>query len=388
LENFTHAPNMALGCHDTRLRLGLSRILTVKERHCFYVYVTFFELWEKFVDEYLVSVPRMGWVERATPVTCHPALATRLGARAFHAKRDDMTTPLEGSSKTRKLDYLLALPRFKDATEWASVGAIGSGSLVAISAAAEHMAKRFNAYMFWEEISEGVLENLAYTSARTEQLFFYPNRLALGLRHPWTSAGISMGKTAVIPAGATSPWSTLGIVRAGLELAEDVRRGEAPAPDIVVCPHGTGGMAAGLSVGLGLGGLSSTVFAVSAVERCLSPIARVQSLIRSVISILRDEGVALPKKFAPAPVRFEFGEVGPGYGVPTVGSRTAVQILREESIPAESVYSGKAMAGLSKLDLHNKNVLFWVTPRRDGAPTRMSDQLPASLARRVASHWR
>ena len=136
------------------------------------------------MDESFASLPRMGWVAQATPVTSHAALAAHFGARSFYAKRDDVTTPFVGSSKTRKLDYLLALPKYKSAETWASVGAIGSGSLVAIASAAEHLNKRMHAYMFWEEMSARVANNLAYTATRAERVFFSPNRIALGLRYP------------------------------------------------------------------------------------------------------------------------------------------------------------------------------------------------------------
>ena len=328
----------------------------------------------------------MGWVGEATPVTNHPALAAHFGARSFSAKRDDITTPFAGSSKTRKLDYLLALPKYKSAETWASVGAIGSGSLVAIASAAEHLNKKMHAYMFWEEMSARVANNLGYTAARAEQVFFSPNRVALGLRYPGIVAGVSLGGTAVIPAGATTPWSTLGIVRAGLELAEDIRQKKVPAPDIVVCPHGTGGMVAGLSVGLGLAGLSCTLLAVSAVERIFSPVVRVKWLTRSVVSILLEQGVFVPKNFQSAPVQFDFCEVGAGYGRATEGSRVAAQLLQSEGIAGEPVYAGKALSGLSKLALENKDVLFWVTPRSEPDSVRIPKHIPVALARRIASY--
>ncbi|MEJ2433914.1 MAG: hypothetical protein P8Y53_12425, partial [Pseudolabrys sp.] len=48
----------------------------------------------------------------------------------------------------------------------------------------------------------------------------------------------------------------------GLELADQVGRGELPEPRAVFLPYGTGGTAVGLALGLQLGGLASRVVAV------------------------------------------------------------------------------------------------------------------------------
>src|SRR5215468_1905010 len=102
----------------------------------------------------LDALPRLGWVEEATPVTPLPALAEELGLEFLGVKRDDLGEALYGGTKPRKLDYLLAAPPFADAPEWTGVGGIGSGALVALTAAAERLGRRLSAYVFWTPLSE------------------------------------------------------------------------------------------------------------------------------------------------------------------------------------------------------------------------------------------
>ena len=81
--------------------------------------------------ERLFALPRLGWIDEPTPVT--PAV---VAGRAVYIKRDDLGAALHGSTKVRKLDALLAASPWADAPRFASAGAIGSGHLTALTAAA------------------------------------------------------------------------------------------------------------------------------------------------------------------------------------------------------------------------------------------------------------
>ena len=65
-------------------------------------------------------IPRRGWLREPAPVTPLPRLAAELGLDFVGVKRDDLCPALHGGSKPRKLDYLLAAPRFADAGSWAA----------------------------------------------------------------------------------------------------------------------------------------------------------------------------------------------------------------------------------------------------------------------------
>jgi 1-aminocyclopropane-1-carboxylate deaminase/D-cysteine desulfhydrase-like pyridoxal-dependent ACC family enzyme len=189
----------------------------------------------------LDGLPRLGWAAEPTPVQPMLELAQELGLGWLGCKRDDLTVPGHGGTKTRKLDFLLASPPWRDAPKWISVGAIGSGHLVACTAAAERLGRQLEAHLFWEPLSAGVLDNLAYTASGPTTLFYHSSRIALALRRPGVLTALHMAGVPVIPPGGTTPVAMLGLVRAGLELAGQVQRGELPEPQRLYVSLGSGG---------------------------------------------------------------------------------------------------------------------------------------------------
>ena len=74
--------------------------------------------------------------------------------------------------------------------------------------------------MFWTPISDGVLDNLAFTASGPTTILPYGSRTAMALRRPSIVLGAREHGVPVIPPGATSPIGMMGTVRAGLELAQ------------------------------------------------------------------------------------------------------------------------------------------------------------------------
>lgn len=330
--------------------------------------------------------PRLGLVAAPSPVEALEPLAARLGLDWLGCKRDDRLEALHGGSKPRKLDYALAEPRLADAERWASAGAIGSGSLVALTAAAASLGRTLDAHLFWTSLSAGVVDNLAFTASGPTRLAYHGSRVGLALGAPGVLVGTRSRGAAVVPPGATSPTGMLGLVRAGLELAEQVRAGELPEPDRLYVALGSGGTAVGLAVGLALAGLSTTVVGVGVVERALSPLGRVRALREGLLAKLDALGIARPS--SPIHLVVERRYAGPGYAVPTAGALAACDALAAEGVAIEPIYTGKAMAALLATARASgaRRVLFWQTKRGPlpdpGASWR--DRLPGRLARRLA----
>jgi D-cysteine desulfhydrase len=332
----------------------------------------------------LDAIPRLGWVEEATAVTQLPALSAELGLDFLGVKRDDRLGALYGGSKPRKLDYLLAAPPFSSAPVWAAVGGIGSGQLVALTAAAEKLGRRLEAYVFWTTLSAGVLDNLAFTASGPTQVFFHPSRIALGLRRPWLFGVGPTGGRAVVPPGATSALGMIGLVRAGLELGAQIRAGELPAPDRIYVALGSGGTAAGLSVGLALAGVRTEVAAVAVVERIFATRTRLRALQRQVIAALGRAGIDAGE---PVPLSIERAHLGPGYAEPTAESLAAGEAALREGLEIEPVYTGKTLAALRAAGGPRvRNVLFWSTVRRGPIPHAADwrSRIPPALDRAVA----
>jgi D-cysteine desulfhydrase len=339
------------------------------------------------------ALPRLGWVQEPTPVQEMAVLAASLGLEWLGTKRDDLTQPGHGGTKARKLDFLLATPPWRDAPCWTSVGAIGSGHLVACTAAARLLGRRLEAHTFWEPLSAGVLDSLAFTASGPTDLRFHPSRLTLALTRPSVLLALQSRGIPVIPPGGTVPAGMVGLVRAGVELAAQVRAGLLPEPQRVYVSLGSGGTAVGLALGLALGGLKTTVHAVAAVERALASRGRLRSLMADLQRYLGTAGLSQAAEIEPNVVILDYAHVGAGYGKASRPSLDAVTALRGEGIDLEPIYTGKAMAALLK-DAEKARregrsigrVLFWNTVRRAGPlPTEdhWRDKLPRTLQARL-----
>ncbi|MBS1150813.1 MAG: D-cysteine desulfhydrase [Myxococcaceae bacterium] len=335
----------------------------------------------------VARLPSLGWVSEPSALTALPALARHLGLASLTIKRDDLLGALHGGTKARKLDALLATAPFKDAPQWASLGAIGSGHLAACTAAAAQLGRSLEAHTFYEPISQGVLENLSFVASGPTRLHYYGSRLEVGLRKPALVTRPEVDGVPVIPPGAMLPAAIAGIVRAGFELAEQIRGGAIEAPELIYVALGSGGTTAGLALGLGLAGVKAELRAIACVERYFTSERKVGRLIAQAAQWLKAHGVDADAAKA-LRVKVVRGQLGPAYGVPTAQSLAAVEVLRLEGIPIEPVYAGKAFAALlaeAAVKRAPQRVLFWNTVRRGPLPhdAAWREKLPPRLARRL-----
>ncbi|WP_437500426.1 1-aminocyclopropane-1-carboxylate deaminase/D-cysteine desulfhydrase [Sorangium sp. So ce1099] len=336
-------------------------------------------------------IPRLGWVVGPSPVAALPRLAAALGLDFLGIKRDDLCEPRHGGMKMRKLDYLLAAPPLSTAAAWSAAGGIGSGNVAALVVAAERLGRRVHAHLFWTDLSRSVVDNLAFIASGPASVRFYRSRLALAFARPSLFLPLRARDgdgAAIVPLGGTSALGMVGAVRAALELCAQVRAGELPEPGRVYVALGSGGTAAGLAVGLALGGLRSRVVAVAVVERLLASRLRLRALTAELRAFLARAGVA-PVPPA-APIDVVHGHLGRGYGSPTPESLAACEALAAEGISLEPVYTGKAMAALMN-DARARRlgpVLFWHTARREPLPRPegFCERLPPELSRRLGAH--
>ncbi len=341
------------------------------------------------VDD-LDSIPRLGLVAEASPVTPLSKLATELGLDYLGVTRDDQIDARHGGNKPRQLDYLLAVPPFSEARTWVGLGAIGSGNIVALVAAAAHLERRVEAHLFWEPISDGVEDNLAFTASGPVAIRFHLSRVTAVLRHPALLFGSRSGDPAVLPVGSTSPRSTLGSIRAGLELADQIAGGQLPVPDRLYLALGTGGTSVGIALGLAMAGLETEVIAVAVVEHLFTTWSQMARLRASVAAFVGRQGLDVSGHRRPDRFVIDRSQLGPGYAAVTPGSLAACRRLADQGVPLEPIYTGKAMAGLLAAadggELRGKKVLFWNT--RHGGPLPCHEawrcKLPAGLASRLA----
>ena len=308
------------------------------------------------------SFSRIGWLSEASPVHGLPALAAQLGLRELWGKRDDKIAELGGGNKVRKLDYLLAQPHYQGSSDWHASGAIGSSQLVVAARAARSMGRRFIAHACGQPTSPEVMQTLAQLQTTASQVVRYSNRASMALSNPSLVLRDKYRGAAVIPPGATSPTGNLGFVRAGLELAQQIRAGELPCPDRIYVGLGSGGTAVGLAMGLALAGIQTQVRAISVVEPIFVNRVRIAGLIRRLTGRLEAGGVLLPKEHNLS-LAVDTSCVGSGYAHPSKDSQNACELLRGHGLVLDPVYTGKAMAALLRdaSDMPGGKFLFWHT---------------------------
>ncbi len=204
---------------------------------------------------------------------------------ALWIKRDDLNARrladtdarCAGGNKLRALEFLLGRVARGDTV--LALGGDGSTHVLATVALARRLGARTVAIRWRHEMNDVArqVDRRARELADTVHSERGPVR---AIARGWLAARHARGSGVVwrIPPGGASPLGMLGAVNAGLELAAQVARGEAPAPAHVVLPLGTGGTAGGLALGFAIAGLETEVVGVRVVPRIVSNHRRVLGL--------------------------------------------------------------------------------------------------------------
>jgi D-cysteine desulfhydrase len=257
--------------------------------------------------------------------------------RGVWVKRDDLI----GGGKTRKLEF------FHPEGPLTAVGAEGSNWLRALAARRKDVR-----ILTWPQ---------AHNAASRHNLPLFPQRrhadhFLFALRALAELPRVLGGTSTLVPIGGSDPVTTLGWVNAAFELAEQVRRGDCPAPDAIFVALGTCGTSAGLALGLALAGLRARLHAV----RIAGPWTANRRNLEGILSQtawLMDEA---PRE---ADLVIERGFVGRAYGATTPECAAA----RAWFAPLEldDSYTAKAAACLLARRADYRTPLLWLTYSRD-----------------------
>lgn len=317
-----------------------------------------FERWPRLIE----SAPIVELGSFPTPVARLEALGRAWGLELW-VKREDLTGESFGGNKVRKLEFLLADARERAERIWA-YAVTGSNWAVAVAHYAKRIGLPVDLVLFKRPMNPYLERNLALARRLARSVKITSSVMTIPFRG---FVQLMSGRRAyVMPPGGSSALSALGYVNAGLELAEQVKRGELPAPDVVVCALGTGGTIAGVVAGLRLGGLAPEVIGVRVSDRIVSNATLTARLARRTAALIArradDPGAELPIRARELRVVHDF--IGGGYGIPTTeGAAAAKELAELEGLTAESTYTAKALAGLKEMapGLKGKRVLFWLT---------------------------
>ena len=335
------------------------------------------------------ALPWLSLAELPTPLEEAPQLAERLGIGSLAVKRDDLTSPLYGGNKVRKLEYLLpdALVRGCDCV--VTYGSAGSNHALATAVFATRLGLATHAVLVDQPPSPVVAQKLRWllhVGAVTHHArsFAHSREVFEQLRaaHPGGAE-----RVCEIPWGGSNWIGTVGFVAGALELASQVR--DAQPPDFVYVSGGSMGTVIGLALGLRATGLGTRVVAPRAVETGKGTEARLAETVVAINGELHARDSSFPlfdDPLANIELRPEF--FGPGYAEATPGAIEAVALMEElGNVHLETTYTGKALAGLvadaRAGRLAGRSVVFWNTYNSAPYPAALAgvdvSVLPAEL---------
>ncbi len=266
--------------------------------------------------------------------------------RDIYIKRDDTTTLALGGNKVRKLEYLAADALAQGADTLITAGAIQSNHVRQTAAIAARLGLGCvallenpiatddtnylnNGNRLLLELFDAKVELVENLDNADEQLHALAARLRTSGKTPY-----------VVPIGGSNALGALGYVRAGFELAEQIKQTGLEFAAVVLA-SGSAGTHSGLALALAeaLPQLPVVGVTVSRPEETQRP--KVQGLAERTAELL---GVALPEAFK---VELWDEYYGPRYGEPNAGTLSAIKLVAShEGILLDPVYTGKAMAGL------------------------------------------
>jgi D-cysteine desulfhydrase len=337
-------------------------------------------------------LPHQPFLSGPTPVAPLPLLPGPAAERLF-VKRDERCCPLYGGNKPRKLEFVIGRARERGARRLVTTGGLGTHHGLATTILGREAGLATTLVLVNQPLTDEVRESLRLFAAFGAEVVYgrHLAGAALGVIAALGRAQWRGERPMLVPTGGSSALGNLGLVSAGLELAEQVRAGIVPEPAEIYLPVGSGGTCAGLLVGLRLAGLASRLVPVLVTDILPPSPRRLVRAAAATLSLLRRADPSVPRV---AVGRDDFPlvrrQVGAGYGAPTPAAREACQTARQAGLAVEMTYTSKCLAELlaraREGTLAGGPVLFWNTwsavDVRAAAPHPLDGAgLPPSLAR-------
>lgn len=334
------------------------------------------------------DVPFRALVHAPTKVEPCAAIKPWLGRGGVFQKRDDQVSPLYGGNKVRRFEYLLADAEARGARHLVTVGGLASTQVMATILFGRGAGFAVTAALFDQPVTRFAREALLTGAAGGGTLVYGGGYVSTAIRT--IQALRDAEKSYLILPGASNPLALLGYVDAMLELGEQVRRGEAPQPDVIVVPAGSGGTLAALAVGAAILRWDVLLTAVRITDLIACNRVTIGLLIAALRRYLGRRAPAAKRiRMDGVRVAIHHGAIGRGYGYPTAAAIDAVpEVERLLGVPGEITYSGKGLAGLRAVAAAHptKTILYWHTlsSARPNLPTASPDALPSGFARAFA----
>jgi D-cysteine desulfhydrase len=273
----------------------------------------------------------------------------------LYVQRDDVTDSHYGGNKVRKLEFVLPIAQRRRGPVL-TAGATGSHHVFATAVHAARLGLEVEAVRYPQPDTEHVRAvDAALRALPNVRHTMVPHRYAM----PFVLAARRIaiehaGGYAVLP-GATSPLGVLGYVSAALEMVDAFAAAGWPEPDDVVVALGSGGSAAGLTIGFQLAGWrTAIVVAVRVADAVVTNRALLAAHAVGTFSLLAMGG------WAPhhGNIAIERRYLGDGYGHPTPAGDRAVRVGESFGLALEPTYTAKAFAAALDRWRDGRRVVF------------------------------
>jgi D-cysteine desulfhydrase len=265
-------------------------------------------------------------------------------------------------NKVRKLEWIIPEAKRRHARTLFTVGGIGTHWGLACALYGADHGLRTVLGLVDQPIDDHVRAQLARLEASGAKLHRYATARQLRVAAPWLIASnIRHGSVPwYLPAGGSNPVGTLGYVETALEVAAQVEAGELPEPATVVTAIGSGGTAAGLTLGLRLAGLSTRVYGVVVNDAFALDAPVIARLADRTADLLRDRGAGDLPLIGQADLTTSDAWLGATYGDPTPASVAMVEKAAALGLELELVYTGKALAAIADLGADLAGPVLWL----------------------------
>jgi 1-aminocyclopropane-1-carboxylate deaminase/D-cysteine desulfhydrase-like pyridoxal-dependent ACC family enzyme len=301
-------------------------------------------------------------IERLTHVS------RALGVEVW-CKRDDQTHVAYGGNKPRKLAGILADALHVGATDVLTSGTIGSHHVLATAIHGKRAGLRVHAVVAPQSFTEHALQ-VAY-QAQTEGVQYtrVPDKLLLPFATQWVRARLLLRgvKPFVIALGGSSVAGCAGYFQAFYELLEQIDAGamDGQRPDLIVCPHGSGGTHAGILAAVRELGLSGQLKVVGVQVAAPWSLPRVRASLMAERVRARQTGrrPSLHSSLNLQDVYCTNDFFAGGYGVASADGDRATALFAQDQIELDPTYTAKTAAAIAAVArAHNaKRVLYWHT---------------------------
>ncbi len=316
------------------------------------------------------SIPRLPLGNFPTPVQRLSNLGRALGLKSLWIKRDDLSGPLGGGNKVRKLEYLFAAARADskgDERETLfTIGPTGSNHVRATVVYGKVSGFRVECLLFKQPRTEYSEANYRTICEQADRIHVAQHISALFALYGYErlKTVLRLGaKRYFIAAGGSSPLGSIGYVKAVSELKSQIEEGLLPEPRFIFIPVGTCGTVAGLIVGTRIAGLQTHIVGVRVADWAVTNSWAISRMVKRTLRLIHAADTDA--------IRYQRMELwhedfGKGYALPTEASRHAVKMMHEhEGITLENTYTGKTLAALVHyIKAHGwegEHILFWHT---------------------------